>query len=52
MIKDEVKYRFPETDAEIRKRIMVTSPFAHASVVYRKDAFNKVEILKSEDVES
>lgn len=36
------RYLFPEKDEEIRKTLLVDNLFAHSSVVFRKDAWEKV----------
>ena len=40
--KEIIRYLFPEKDEEIRQVILVDNLFAHSTVVYRKDAFEKV----------
>lgn len=41
--KEIVRYLFPEKDREIRKSILIDNLFAHSTVLFRKDAWEKVE---------
>jgi glycosyltransferase involved in cell wall biosynthesis len=40
--KDMEKYIFPEKDQDIRKRLLARNSFIHISVLYKKDAWEKV----------
>lgn len=40
--KELKKFLFPKEDEEIRKMLLITNPFIHASVVYLKEAWEKV----------
>ena len=42
IIKNNKKFYFPQSDFKIRKRMMITSPFAHVAVMYSKNAFDRV----------
>ncbi|OHA69199.1 MAG: hypothetical protein A3B24_00235 [Candidatus Wildermuthbacteria bacterium RIFCSPLOWO2_01_FULL_48_16] len=39
--KEITRLMFPETDEEIRSRMLFTNPFSHTSVLFRKDAWEK-----------
>ena len=36
---ERIRYLFPETDEQIRKVILLNNPFAHTSVLFRKNAW-------------
>lgn len=40
--KEIIRYLFPEDDMDIRKIILVDNTFAHSTVLYRRDIFEKV----------
>ena len=42
IIRGDKKILLPETDQEIRKIMLLKSPFAHPSVVFKKEAWQKV----------
>jgi len=42
MIKDNKNILLPQTDKQIREKMLLRSPFAHASVVFSKKAWQKV----------
>jgi len=40
--KEIVRYLLPEKDIDIRKKILISNPFVHIAVLFRKDAWEKV----------